>query len=73
MTHTHKKNRTKKSAERLITGTSEDAARAFLSNLHGGSLVRMGASEGPFTFNVTGASLESGSFQKKLGLLMSRA
>lgn len=42
-------------------------------NLHGGSLIRMGASAGAIAFNVIGASLESCSLQEKLGLFMSWA
>lgn len=43
------------------------------ANLHGGSLIRMGASAGAIAFDVSGASLESGSLQEDLGLLVSRA
>lgn len=47
--------------------------RPFKVNLHGGSLIRMGASAGAIASDVIGASLESCSLQKKLGLLVSWA
>lgn len=42
-------------------------------NLHGESLIRMGASAGAVAFDVIRSSLESRSLQEKLGLLVSRA
>lgn len=42
------------------------------ANLRGGSVIRMGASAGAVTLNVVGASLEAGSFEETLGLLVSR-
>lgn len=46
---------------------------ADMSNLHSGSLIRMGASAGAIAADVIRAGLESCSLQEKLGLLMSRA
>lgn len=43
------------------------------ANLHGGSLVGVGASAGPLASDVIGSSFEARSLKEKLGLLMSRA